>query len=137
MLLQLQDPKDIERYAGPIRSIGDEANDHDLYDRIQEALHERRAFFFESPDGFAVLKPMAYRKLLVWVAWSRHSCDRGLYGDEIEQLARDIEADSLEFWSNRRGFHRIAPHFGYRPTESEWCGQPITIWRKRLEYDHV
>lgn len=132
MKLKLAEGSAIKQFATEISRIGSRANDPSLYERIEKACLNQQAFLFVSRDGFIVLKPMAGRRLLVWVAHSHTAADRLAYFYEIERLARELPASMITFWSNRRGFARIAPAFGYSATSSTWMDKPITVWSKNL-----
>jgi len=128
--LRLSDPALIDGYVSEITSIGESVNDPQLFNRIQKACLNKQAFLFVSRDGFVVLKPMAGKRLLIWVACSFLHTNRLSYLYEIERFARDIDARILVFWSNRRGFNRLS--LGFSSVESEWMGRPITVWSKHL-----
>lgn len=133
MLLKLTDGSVIKNYSADISRIGDSVNDTDLYNRIEKACLNKQAFLFVSRDGFLVMRPMAGNRLLIWVAHSNKSTDRLAYFFEIERLAREISASMITFWSNRKGFFRIAPSYGYTATSSTWMNRPITVWSKKLK----
>src|SRR5690554_2495446 len=118
-----------------IARLGSTINDPDLYQNIEKALLNRRAFFFESADGFAVLKPYP-DYMLVWVAISHHSnYRRGIherYFTELEQLSRIAASPAIRFWTVRRGFSRICQNLGYESRRITHNDRPITIWEKSL-----
>jgi hypothetical protein len=134
MKLKLADPTAINTKFAEIKKIGDSVNDPDLYSRIEKACHNKQAFLFISADVFVVLKPMAGKRLLIWVACSNTPVDRVSYLFEIERFARDIHAERLVFYSNRKGFHKVIPRYGFNAVDSEWMGKPITVWSKALSY---
>lgn len=134
MKLRLVDPGRITGYQKQITNIGNSVNDLNLYDRISKACLNKQAFLFVSLDGFVVLKPMSGKRLLIWVAFTFKAVSRIAYMREIERFGRDIEANSLMFWSCRPGFRKIIKPFGFESTESEWMGTPITVWSKQLTY---
>lgn len=134
MNLKLAVPSAIKSRIDQINQIGDSVSDPELYSRIEKACHNKQAFLFLSCDGFVVLKPMAGKRLLIWVAHSNAPIDRVSYLYEIERFARDIHAAKLIFFSNRKGFHRVIPRFGFNAVESDWMGKPITVWSKALSY---
>lgn len=133
MRLKLADDSAIKKYVSEISRIGNSVNDPGLFYRIEKACLNKQAFLFVSPDGFLVLKTMAGHRLLVWVAHSFRPADRLAYFFEIERLAREISASMITFWSNRKGFLRVAPSYGYTATPSTWMNRPITVWSKTIK----
>ncbi len=134
MKLKPADPSAIKDKVIEITRIGDKVEDPELFKRIEKACLNQQAFLFVSSDGFIVLRTMAGRRLLVWVAHANNPTDRLSYFYEIERIARDISASMITFWSNRPGFKRIAPCFGFTATPSVWMNTPITVWSKKLTY---
>jgi hypothetical protein len=132
MKLRLSDPFVIDAYQKQITCIGSEVNDHTLFERIKEACLKKRAFLFVSEDGFVVLAPDVDQGVLIWAAHSIRATNRLRYLQEIERLALDIGVNQVIFWSNRKGFHKIAPPFGFSATPSIWMGTPITLWMKKI-----
>ncbi|WP_157497746.1 hypothetical protein [Gilvimarinus chinensis] len=127
-------PCRFERWREEVERLSHTVNDPDMFDRIKEALLNRRAFFFESEHGIAVLKPCATHAL-AWVAISSNHCGRiGLesYFSELEFLAQVAGSPALQFWTTRKGFTRICQRRGYQSCASEWRGTPITVWEKPL-----
>lgn len=134
MKLKTADPAAIKKYVAEITRIGNKVNDPELYNRIEKACLNQQAFLFVSHDGFLVLKTLSGRRVLIWVAYSNKPTDRLAYFFEIERLARDVSATMITFWSNRTGFHKVAPAFGFSSTQAEWMGKPICVWAKKLTY---
>lgn len=132
MRLRLAAAEAIKSKVAEISRIGESVNDPGLYQRIEEACLKKRAFLFVSQDGFLVLLPVAGPGVLIWVAHSHDAVDRPLYSGEIDALAKDIDAKQISFWSNRKGFHRIAPRYGYTSRPDVWMGKPITVWTKNI-----
>lgn len=132
MNLRLSDPSRLREFKCHIKTLGNSVNDLTLFERILEACLNQRAFLFVSDDGFFVLKPEVDQGVLIWVAQSFAATDKHYYFAEIEHLARLIGVNRITFWSNRKGFHKIAPRFGFTGTPSIWMGMPITIWIKPL-----
>lgn len=134
MRLKTADPSALKNYVTEITRIGDHVNDPGLYDRIEKACLNKQAFLFVSRDGFLILKTLSGRRVLVWAAHSNRPTDRLSYFCEIERLARDVSATMITFWSNRPGFFKIAPQYGYSSTQAAWMGEPISVWAKKLNY---
>lgn len=130
--LRLANPTAIKDKAAEINRIGASINDPKLFKRIEEACLNQQAFLFVSPDGFLVLKPVTGPGVLVWAAHSIRKTNRLTYFFEIEQFARDINAQHVTFLSRRKGFHKIAPLYGYSPRPDVWMERPITVWIKHL-----
>lgn len=134
MKLRLADPAAIKSKVAEISRIGSSVNDPNLYQRIEEACLNKQAFLFLSQDGFVILKPVSGPGVLVWVAHSYSAVDRLSYIYEIERFAREIDAKHLTFWSNRKGFFKIIPQYGFTSLSAQWMGEPITVWSKRIIY---
>lgn len=132
MKLRLADSSAIKSKITEITRIGSAVNDPKLYQRIEEACLNKQAFLFVSQEGFVVLKPVAGPGVLIWVAHSSKVTDRLSYMYELERFARDINAKHLTFWSNRKGFARVIPQYGFSGTSANWMGKPITVWTKKL-----
>jgi len=132
MKLRLADPSAIKSKAAEITRIGASVNDPNLYRRIEEACLKKQAFLFVSQECFVILKPTAGPGVLVWIAQTYKAVDRLGYLYEMERFARDISAKHLTFWSNRKGFSKIIPQYGFVAKPAEWMGSPITVWTKKL-----
>ena len=121
----------IDREKDRINRIGDRVNHPDLFSDIKEACLNKRAFFFAFEKGFFVLHPKP-GAVLVWVAASYSPVDRWLVQDAIERLCLEVGAHTIEFYTARKGFDRVAKALGYAPCASTWRGVPLTVWRKTL-----
>lgn len=132
MKLRLADPSAIKSKVAEISRIGANVNDPTLYQRIEEACLKQQAFLFVSQECFVILRPTTGPGVLIWVAHSNKAVDRLCYIYEIERFARDINAKHLTFWSNRKGFSRVIPRYGFEARPAEWMGKPITVWTKKL-----
>lgn len=128
--MTLEDIENIPRFHDRIRQIGDSVNDPDLYLNIEKACREKQAFLFSEQNSFAVLT-FKQNSLLIWIAFSDMRSGLKNYFPKFEQMAREVGATSIEFWSARKGFARILTH-EWTSTSSEWNGAPITVWRKLL-----
>src|SRR5690554_3944953 len=126
MKLHLVDPSTINSKTAEISRIGAAVNDSNLFSRIQEACLSKQVFLFMSKDGFVVLKPVTGPGVLIWVAYSAKKTDRLSYLYELERFAHDINAKHLTFWSNRKGFQKIIPQFGFIARPAKWMDRPIT-----------
>lgn len=105
-----------------------------LLDEISASCRSEEAFYFVDDNGFVVLKPIVSNGVsgvLIWTAF--HACRGREYLLDIDQLALEIGASFLEFWSYRRGFERVAPALGYHLADTVLRnGVTLAIWRKSL-----
>ena len=111
----------------PITNIGLSCNRRRLYEDIEDACKNKRAFLFMNEDGFFVLKPYVRDGLIivqVWVAYSKIGNAMTKYQSAIEECAKDIGAAQLEFYTARKGYERLAPRHGWQ--------KAFTVWTKDL-----
>lgn len=127
MKFRLRNPARIDLYADPISEIGESVNDPTLFDRVKEACLNRRAFLFVSPECFLVLKPFS-DSVLVWVACANARINHNEFIVDLNQLCTDVSAKKVFFYSNRRGFEKLAKKFGFISSPSMWMGKPILMW---------
>lgn len=132
MRFRLCDLNRLDEFRKVIDEIGLSVSDPNLFSRIHEACQKEQAFLFCAPDCFIVLRPMEFG-VLAWVGASFTSTNRKLVMADIDQLCRDISSKTLFFYSNRKGFARIAPGFGFSQFNDVWMGKPITRWVKTYE----
>lgn len=91
-------------------------------DALFDLCAQERAFLFVGRDGeFVVLYPQfdhlfRRRTVLIVAAYSPFGDAVSLHKDAIDRLARDIGAESIEFYTTRKGFARVAPSVGYELT---------------------
>lgn len=137
MKLTLSDPESLSAHRKIIDRLGISLDDARLYAQVFVACRRSRAFLFESPEGFVVLRPLASKGLWIWIAESNRPVDRLSYLNEIIDLARQVGAKYLGFGSDRKGFYRVAPKLGFEPEEAIYNGVPTTYWRLYLENDDV
>jgi hypothetical protein len=123
----LNSAENLAQYEQQIRKIGNRVNDPNLFQRIQEACHKKQAFLFSSQSSFFVLTFKANR-VLVWVLHAFERVDLVECFTEIRTLAHEVNAQGMEFWTNRKGFSKTAIPIGFNHYETKWCDKPITVW---------
>lgn len=135
MLLRKVDPGEVERDKPLIDNIARRIQEPDMYDRIREALHNRRAFLFQSEDVFTVLTPHP-DYMLCWALGSHTQAlnrqRQQYYLKEVERLALIGGARFLRIWSVRKGFSRILRGNGYIQFEVNHNGIGFDVWEKLL-----
>jgi hypothetical protein len=129
MKLRLVDPSRIDLYASQIIEIGDSVSDPNLFDRVKEACLNQQAFLFCSIECFVVLKPL-HDSVLAWVAGARCKVNHDDFIVDLDQLCADVSAKKVFFYSNRRGFEKLAKKFGFISSLSMWMGKPILMWER-------
>lgn len=132
MRFRLSDSDSLKQFEKQINDVGFSVNDPALFERIQKACLNQQAFLFIAPDCFAVLKPMS-DQVVIWAGCSSSKTNHNDIAADLDRLAADVSAKRLIFFSNRTGFFRIAPRFGFSPFPDEWMGKPITRWVKYYE----
>lgn len=132
MRLVLAKPDKVSNYENELKAIGSKVNDPDLFERIRKACLNRRAFLFEGPEGFTVLRPITGPAVLSWASYTREKADLATYQKEVELLSKEIGAKWIEFWTVRPGFKRVATKLGYTSREDTWKGVPVTVWKKMI-----
>lgn len=129
MKLRLAEPARIDLYASQIIEIGDSVSDPNLFVRVKEACLNQQAFLFCSPECFLVLKPFS-DSVLAWVAGAVERVDHNNFIRDLDQLCADVSAKKVFFYSNRRGFEKLAKKFGFISSPSMWMGKPILMWER-------
>ena len=66
--------------------------------------------------GFFMGYPQPDGAFFVWLAHLRSGYDLGEAIDTLASFAKDIGCKRLIFGTNRRGWERVAPKYGFRPT---------------------
>jgi hypothetical protein len=66
--------------------------------------------------GFFMGYPQPDGAFFVWLAHLHVGYDLGEAIDTLAIFAKDIECTRLIFGTNRRGWERVAPKYGFRPT---------------------
>jgi hypothetical protein len=124
---QLVDIFDVHQLVEtPIHKIGEEAGKPSLFADIYKACSQGEAFLFVEGESFTVLKPIVedrLSKLLVWVAYSKVGNAYEKFMPFIEERARDIEVDVIEFWTALEPMNRYVRSKGWT--------KKYTIWSKK------
>lgn len=82
------------------------------------------------PNRFAVVQVKQCRftlenSFLVWIAYDESNKYGAMnYLQELEEIAKNYNCDSVEFWSPRLGMKRLTEKSGYKPES--------TIYKKRI-----
>ncbi|WP_299076504.1 hypothetical protein [uncultured Paraglaciecola sp.] len=122
-------PKHRDRLKEPITRIGNIANDPHLYQKIDKACSNERAFLFLIPDGFFVLWPR-YINRVPYIEVTVASCHGGnamiRYQHHIKRLAEKGNASFIEFLTARKGFDKLAPKHGWRRFGAH---NGLSVWR--------
>lgn len=101
-------------------------NDYaEMPEYLTDQLKANKAFLFmdtSGSDSFVVLSTHTcpYRKvrtLFVLAAFCKEGDADKMYGEQIDQLAREAECTEVEFVSSRKGWERAAKKYGYSPVE--------------------
>lgn len=114
-----------------IQKIADDIGDPELTRDVIEACRTEQAFLFLAGNGFIVLKPKVddgVKRVLIWVGW-RPDRSTNYFIQDIEQLGRLIDAEEIEFWTKRKGFHRLSEKLGFDLHEIK---DGFFIWRRSL-----
>lgn len=125
-------PSAVAQHRPAIEKMGRRYNHPDLAEQIENACHEKQAFFFGFDFGFCVLRPDP-GALLVWVAHAWAPVDWPAAVACVEGLAREVGLNKLEFIAVRPGFKRWRLGFTPEPVITD-AGLTATRWSKRLEF---
>ena len=117
-MLQLCELSDhIDHISAPIIDIGLEAGMPHLLDEVIEAIEAQNAFLFMDGKTFTVLKPTTRsgkKILLIWIAYGLENESAKKHFPQIKQFAKDLEVDTLEFWTVLPAIERHALSFGWK-----------------------
>ncbi len=115
-----------------IDKIGEEANEKTLYDNINKACSDERAFLFLAFDCFIVLRPRHQEKtnyIEIVVAY----CDSGRainhYKKQVISIAKKTNAKYLEFLTKLKSIERTAKKFNLVKSGNH---QGFAVWRYYL-----
>ena len=125
--LRQEDIRDHWGWVAPaIRSMGDEIP---LEAVLRECIEDRAHFLMGEGREFVILKGCSRswtdeEYLLVWCAWSKNGNAINKHWAEICEIGRRAGFRTLEFWTKRKGFERLAKRLGVEPE--------ITIYRGEI-----
>lgn len=133
-MLQLIDIEDVEFEFDEQLELYKEATNESIENQyVIQAIHKKVAFLF-SPDGdlskgWIVLcpsfHPLTRRKYVkAWLAYCKQGNAIVSFVDEVEHLAREIEAEYVEFSTEFKALTRLYERVGYKPA--------IYTYRKEL-----
>jgi hypothetical protein len=115
-MLQLCNFDDYKSQIKPhIEAIAERSNYPSLYSEVEQSFSEQAAFLVMKGSTFAILKPIVEKsapKLLVWVTYGKSGREIKTHLPQIKLMARDIGAQSLQFWTNIKGMQRMYPRLG-------------------------
>ncbi|MBM7070870.1 hypothetical protein JQC92_02290 [Shewanella sp. 202IG2-18] len=121
-----------ERLKPKIQAIGRMSAEPDLFETINKACSDERAFLFLAPDGFIVLRPRHCRQqtfISVPVAYCEGGKALERYQGEVINLSRMGKAEFVQFYTARKGFDRLALKLGW---SKFGCHRNLAIWRYQL-----
>jgi len=108
---------------GPIHKIGEQAGKPSLFSEVYKACADGEAFLFVEGTSFTILKPIVedgLSKLLVWVAYSKVGNAYEQFMPFIEERARDIHVDEIEFWTALEPMNRYVRSKGWTKKYTIW-----------------
>ena len=110
-----------------IEKIGRKAKRPFLFEDVEKACLEKRAFLFISPDKktFTVLKPMPGRVVQVWIAYSVCGNCVEQFQETIVKYSKEIGAKTLEFETSSRALEKLMKNHGWN--------KAYTVWRMPIE----
>lgn len=96
---------------------------------VRREVEEGKAWFLLGQGQEFVILKGARRQyseephLLVWFGWSKSGNAIERYWADIQQIGRDADFKFIEFWSDRKGFSRIAEKMGLKPDMTIYRGE--------------
>ena len=125
MLLAVDPEQALPTLLKHISSLAKKNDYAEMPEYLVDQLKTNKAFLFmdtSGSDSFVVLSTHTcpYRKvrtLFVLAAYSGEGDADKMYGEQIDQLAREAECTEVEFVSSRKGWERAAKKYGYSPVE--------------------
>ncbi len=92
--------------------------------KVVSRLYKGRAFLFaddgDISNGWVVLCPEIHqltdvKYVKVWLAYSEKDDTTAMFSGEVEDLAREIGAEYVEFNTEFEALARLSERFGYKP----------------------
>jgi len=125
LLLAVDPEKALPELRNHIVKLANKNTYPEMPEYLEDHLKTNKAFLFmdtSGSDSFVVLSTHTcpYRKvrtLFVLAAFCGEGDADKLYGEQVDQLAREAECTEVEFVSSRRGWERAAKKYGYSPVE--------------------
>lgn len=125
MLIAVDVDYALPKIGKSLQLLNDDRDGYSVDEYIIEQLRDKKAFLFmdtSGSDSFVVLSTNTcarrkVRTLFVLAAYCKEGEADKLYGEEIDQLAREAKCTEVEFISSRRGWERAAKKYGYEPVE--------------------
>lgn len=104
-------------------------------DKLIKKIKLGSALYFSCCDGFVIIelkKASEKTVCLVSAAYSKSGFAMQKYSLQINQIAKIIGCEYLEFWTCRTGFERLAPQFDFEKQKTVRLdnGVQFTVWRK-------
>ncbi|WP_299940424.1 hypothetical protein [uncultured Microbulbifer sp.] len=128
-MLHLQPFRRLIHFKKPIEAIGERCGVPQLFSQIALALANERAFLFADGDSFCVLRPKVEndeRIVEAWVAYSQHGSAIRTHLPQAKQMAREIGASCIQFWTVLPVLNQFARRLGFERHRTE---RAFTIWR--------
>ena len=121
-----------DKFKAQILSISRLCGDKNLFDDIDKACSDERAFLFVASDGFIVLRPRHQRQqtyIDVPVAYCKGGKALERYQPTVIQLAQMGNAEFVQFYTARKGFDRLAKRLGWSKFGYH---RNLAMWRYQL-----
>ncbi|EKO3628983.1 hypothetical protein M3926_003084 [Vibrio metschnikovii] len=99
----------------------EQRNDHEFANQVDEALLSGRASLFLVADGFFVLEPSFIEGEMVVCVLFAYSFNKGssaIYLPVMENLAKEVGAKKLLFWTAVKKLHSVLVAHNFQKTES-------------------
>ncbi len=120
-------PKEDLRYEWPwirkgLERILESSSQHWLPEDVYMALKTESAEAFRGvlegeTAGFVILQKHQSLDGTELFIWAAHTMEDGRdFYEDIEQIAKDVGAKRVVFWSNRMGWRRLAKRYGFTPS---------------------
>ena len=107
----------------PIHEIGKQAGKPSLFAEVYKACAYGEAFLFMEGESFTILKPIVedgVSKLLVWVAYSKVGNAYHKFMTFIEERAKELEVNEIEFWTALEPMNRFVRSKGWTKRYTIW-----------------
>ena len=121
---QLVDIYDVYRVVEKhIHTIGEQAGRPSLFADVYKACDQGEAFLFMDGESFTILKPIVEQglsKLLVWVAYSKVGNAYEQFMPFIEERAKELQVDEIEFWTALETMNRFVRSKGWTKKYTIW-----------------
>lgn len=107
----------------PIRQMGLNAGEPELYADIFKACVSKEAFLFVEDTSFTVIRPEVVRgikQMFVWVAYSKSGNAYAKFMPYIEERAKEVGCEQLTFWTALEPINRYIQRHGWKKKYTVW-----------------